>query len=150
MAAGVYVIGTRGRLCKIGKSLAVEGRLTTLRTANPFELYVVAIMVCHPEDLMWRERYYHVLFQSSHVRGEWYSLTEAETDYLRHEEMLSVVYDWEVQHPPGTVLPYRYDLVPLEWRGPFVDTPQSVSLEVIHRSHRVPVERLPGYPGYQP
>ena len=68
----VYFIRQKGtNLVKIGRTLSDPiKRMAALQTANPHDLELLAISDDAPEA------YYHGLFRSKSVRGEWYRLED--------------------------------------------------------------------------
>lgn len=130
---GIYVIGTRGRFCKIGQAVDMAQRIQSLKTACPFDLYVIAVIEHPRQELTWWERLYHEIVAEHWIRGEWYSLTEEETNFFRNEEINSFTMPWGLieRDPPH---PYIPDQVPLEWRGPYVEVPLTQSLALNTRA----------------
>jgi hypothetical protein len=81
--SGVYVIqeGDSNRY-KIGKTdNGPVGRLSSLQTGNPTELYLELWIPCEEPELL--EKELHVLFESHRLRGEWFELGEKEFEVLK-------------------------------------------------------------------
>lgn len=81
----VYLIGETGNdgRYKIGSTRAkkVETRLKQLQTGNPSELYIKeSFETDHPFKL---EKMLHNHFKSSQLTGEWFELSEADTEAFR-------------------------------------------------------------------
>jgi hypothetical protein len=119
----VYVLGTRGGFCKIGRATDISSRLAKLRTASPFELFVVAVIATDRPDF--EEAIYHKVFKHAHIHREWFSLTPEEIGWLRNQEEIA---EWGLSCSGPT------PAVPPEWRGPYIDPPLAVSIDVDRRA----------------
>lgn len=79
----VYFVGGRDGPVKIGFTVDVASRLSTLQTGSPTPLSVLAVVAGSPAD----ERAYHRRFKGIRLHGEWFKRT---TDLLAELERLSV------------------------------------------------------------
>lgn len=81
----VYLIADRGNeLCKIGfTNTEVEKRMSSLKTGNPFELEVLAVIEGERE----LEKELHTKFKDYKVKGEWFKLTDEIINYFNVEFM---------------------------------------------------------------
>lgn len=113
----VYVIGSRGRFCKIGLTTDFDARWKALRTASPLELYVVAVIPCGHHEGLWLESLFHKIFAHAHIRGEWFSLTEKEIEWIQNQELL---IDADIGRDP-------------DYRGPYADPPLSCDIDTERR-----------------
>jgi hypothetical protein len=68
----VYFIRAASGAIKIGRSLNPKGRMTTLRTASPVPLELVAAFRTHPRT----ETFLHARFAKSRLHGEWFESTQ--------------------------------------------------------------------------
>lgn len=67
--AGVYAIQA-GRHVKIGKSVNIADRLSTLQTAHPEPLHFLGMLSPEPEE----ERWFHRKLGKYRAHGEWFRL----------------------------------------------------------------------------
>lgn len=78
----IYLIECNGYY-KIGKtSCDIGDRLSGLQTGNPFPLTVVANIV--RTDSSGLEVYLHNRFKHKRVRGEWFSLSDSDIEYIKN------------------------------------------------------------------
>ena len=73
----IYVIseGLAGP-CKIGIALEVVGRFTGIQNGNPRALTLAYCMPVISAEI--RERECHALLRASHIRGEWFAVSQQE------------------------------------------------------------------------
>lgn len=85
---GVYIL----RCCttfKIGYATNLSDRLTSLQIGNPYDLIVVSFIKCQSTNEAERlESYLHNRFCSKYRRGEWYSLTESDLQWIIDLELV--------------------------------------------------------------
>jgi len=104
----VYFIRQKGtNLVKIGKTmLDPMKRLAALQTASPYELELLAVSDSESET------YYHNLFRSKSVRGEWYRLEEVDIVSLKrlalHRPMWFSRVFWEMAETVSGRFPDYY------------------------------------------
>ena len=67
-----------GAFVKIGHSGSVAFRMKTMRTGNPYELELLALLRGHEET----ERALHEMFRRQHHRDEWFKLTKPIKEFV--------------------------------------------------------------------
>jgi hypothetical protein len=69
---------------KIGLTVNLSGRLSTLRTSCPYPLTLVYSVECGSlEEAEKIERHWHYYFGELHLRGEWFELTPEHIGWMR-------------------------------------------------------------------
>ena len=89
----VYLIEAENGLVKIGISSNVQRRLSTLNTASPVELWILAY--AQPPSAAKLEKKLHNTYSDKRVRGEWFRLSHADV-----AEICST-FNFEIVHKRG-------------------------------------------------
>lgn len=77
----VYLIQSPTGYYKIGKTVNPNNRMKTFSVKLPFEVEYVCLF--EVEDMSAMERFFHDMFSSRHVNGEWYALSTDDVEQMK-------------------------------------------------------------------
>lgn len=80
MRGYVYAIQDESARIKLGFAVDVDARILELQTGNAEQLTIVYRLMV--EDMKKAEDSLHMLFASSHIRGEWFNLNKIQRQLL--------------------------------------------------------------------
>lgn len=81
----IYVMECEG-FYKIGWSADPEQRLRAMQPCNPFQISLMGTVAAFDtQESIWHER-----FADRHVRGEWFRISQAETERVLQEPLAEV------------------------------------------------------------
>jgi hypothetical protein len=78
--SGVYIVYGGGTLFKIGRAVDVVERLKDHECGSPVDLCLLHVI--RTNNLVWCERFLQGRFSIKHKKGEWYSLSHSDLEWL--------------------------------------------------------------------
>lgn len=82
----IFVEADGKRLYKIGVSKVFENRMGCHQCSSPFEVRVACCY--YSADMRSEERFLHSRYQSKHVRGEWYGLSQDDLSSIAQRSLM--------------------------------------------------------------
>lgn len=123
----VYILRSEFGQYKIGKTTNLNQRLNTFAVKLPFDVYLHKKIFVF--DCNWFERFFHVLFADTWIRGEWFQLTEIELGYIKDTENDDI-----------TTAPLncnKFKVLDLAGRVGWIDFPEDLKLNLLNGREQI-------------
>ncbi len=100
----IYIIES-ANLYKIGYTRDLDGRINVIKTSSPHEVKLIYLIPLTAEiDHKKVENGLHKMFESSHIKGEWFNLSMGDVAKIRSlsiQNILTFAEKMEKQAPEG-------------------------------------------------
>jgi hypothetical protein len=80
-AIGVVYLLKCGPHYKIGKTINIDNRLSTLKIQLPYKPELIHTITTN--HIHWLEKHWHTFYREKRLNGEWFELTIEDVDYFR-------------------------------------------------------------------